>query len=118
MHNIAWQAIPVANGILSEKYHLKLVTSSRSLYIKEKPFTDLSSTIFGGIVYDSNEQLEKVSLQNKTANDEFIASLFRNTTEKGFNFLKGSETESIEISKIVGTKAVAYTHLDVYKRQQ
>lgn len=104
LHNIAWQAIPVANGILSEKYHLKLVTSSRSLYIKEKPFTDLSSTIFGGIVYDSNEQLEKVSLQNKTANDEFIASLFRNTTEKGFNFLKGSETESIEISKIVGTK--------------
>ncbi len=107
LHQIAFAALPVNNSMLSDKYDLQLVSSTREIVRlkKEKPgiLPQGTAAVYGGLWYDADrDQLiaeakkSNLTLPQKEIGAEFAVAVLPKDRTRGqaWDYLAGTETEA------------------------
>ena len=128
-HKIAFNALPAdkENVLLSDKYDLHLVSSTREIARLKKDIASIviqdTTTVYGGLVYDSQQSaMLAVAKPNKnSANDDRFVNRFRKRDFElpdaglrgGFSewkYLTGTKVETEQIVKILSDNQLPYQY--------
>jgi CHAT domain-containing protein len=114
LNQISFAAIPVDTVLLSDKYDLHLVSSTREVVREKKnkeAFLPVKQSVeYGGIFYDVDnaQELQTAARSYKNASDPVFAShsLPEDATRSGWDYLQGAENEVKEIEAILQNSKV------------
>ncbi len=122
LNQLSFAAIPTPNStLLSDKYNLNLVSSTRVLIdnIKEDKIFFDNATIYGGIYYDFDSAYIKSIAKYKSINENKLSVLLKNTYNsktdiKNWDYLNGTETEGKTINDLFKSKNFSTTYYNAY----
>ena len=128
-HKVAFNALPTGNGnvLLSDKYDLQLVSSTREIGRIKKDVTAIaiqdSTAVYGGLAYDNKLPVEVAAV---TPTSQESTSEYSDRTKKyrrrdlpdadlrgsfsKWEYLKGTKAETEQIVKIMDNKRVPYQY--------
>ena len=109
LNKISFGAIPVDSVVLSDKYNLRLVSSTREVVSQKRNAENQSqhikdATIYGGIIYSAQDEELLASAKQISLSTDLYASRFVTSdtiTRSGWNYLPGTEQEAKEIETIL-----------------
>ena len=109
LNQISFAAIPVDSVLLSDKYKLHLLSSTREIVrikMKKEDFLPVAQAVqYGGIYYDVVDKDELIASAQQYKNEEMqyfaSRSLFVDSTRSGWNYLQGTEKEVHEVGNIL-----------------
>jgi len=103
LHRVAFAALPVppfrgGRGVLSDKYALHQLGSTRSLVVKtpQPVAKDYTAAVFGGVQYDRNAALPADSTLAEITDNRLwnLMERPRNSGDAGFDYLPGTQQEA------------------------
>jgi tetratricopeptide (TPR) repeat protein len=109
LNQIAFAALPVDTFLLTDKYNLHLVSSTREIWrlkTHNVAFLPVQQAVeYGGILYDveNSQNLISSAMQYKKETTPYLASrsFSNDSTRSGWIYLQGTEKEVIEIENIL-----------------
>jgi len=117
LHQLAFAAIPVGTELLSDKYDLQLVSSTREIarLKKEKTGTLPKGTVavYGGLYYDADR--DQLIAESRNANpsqtppkETTIVAVFPKNIQRGgsWGFLEGTENEAEQICQYLNEQKI------------
>ncbi|GHT14155.1 hypothetical protein AGMMS4956_11480 [Bacteroidia bacterium] len=114
LNQISFAAIPTDTVLLTDKYNLHLVSSTREIVrmkTKKVVFLPIQKAVeYGGIRYDIENQEELIlsAQQYKIEETQYFASrsMPNDSTRSGWTYLRGTEKEVAEVEQILQTSNV------------
>jgi CHAT domain-containing protein/tetratricopeptide (TPR) repeat protein len=113
LNSVSMAAIPIRDGkVLSEKYNLVQLSSTRSLALPEEPAAITDAVIYGGIKYET-DTTNWLSTAGKYKKDESevlaFNESFRGITRGGWLYLPGTMKEAGLIAEKLAKKGIDTT---------
>ncbi|MBK6904970.1 MAG: tetratricopeptide repeat protein [Saprospirales bacterium] len=117
LHRIAFDALPVGGGVrkpaavLAGSYHLRRLSSTRTIGMKRDLVVCSTAAIFGGATFDAQTEphhpADTIWSGDSGAQLWAMADRPRGYYEEGFSYLPGTETEAQLLHRLFSTRGIA-----------
>jgi len=120
LHQIAFTALPYQQGLLSERFNLHQLSSTRLLAVDASENAITSAVVYGGIDYDTEPAiLESNAAQSSTLMASLLPELSRGKSRgTSWQFLPGTTTESEKVYKLLNANDIHTAHLQADQAQE
>ena len=121
LHKIAFNALPIGkeNILLSDKYNLQLVSSTREIARLNKEtgavFKQDTTIIYGGLIYGQQDNLTLASNDNSKQSSAELPDFKLRSGFSEWKYLAGTKNETEQIVSLLNNKRFPYQY---YKEEQ